>query len=230
MPPQELHERFLRESRASAQLRHPGIVAILDFGVDAERQPYMVMELLSGPSLADEIDLQAPMAPARVAAVIGEVAAAVQLAHDRGITHRDLKPANIVRHRYDVGAGAYKVIDFGLAVITSTRDSTRGSPIPTCSSARMSYAAPEQIRGDADHRRRRRVRDGGHRVRDAHGRPSLRRHRQDDPAEPGADGAAREAQRPPRRAACGGRRGPAARACARIRSSAGPRSPRSPRR
>jgi eukaryotic-like serine/threonine-protein kinase len=143
---QELHERFLRESRASAQLRHPGIVAILDFGVDAERQPYMVMELLSGPSLADEIDLQAPMAPARVAAVIGEVAAAVQLAHDRGITHRDLKPANIVRHRYDTGAGAYKVIDFGLAVITSTRDSTRLTD-PNLFIGTMSYAAPEQIRG-----------------------------------------------------------------------------------
>ena len=145
--PQELHERFLRESRASAQLRHPGIVAILDFGVDGSRQPYMVMELLSGPSLADEIALQAPMPPKRVAAIVGEVASALQLAHDRGITHRDLKPANIVRHRYETGEGAYKVIDFGLAVITSVRDSTRLTD-PNLFIGTMAYAAPEQIRGD----------------------------------------------------------------------------------
>jgi serine/threonine protein kinase len=145
--PAELHERFLRESRAAAQLRHPGIVAILDFGVDASRQPYMVMELLSGPSLHDEIALHAPMPPARVAAILLEVAAALQLAHDRGITHRDLKPANIVRHRYESGQGVYKVIDFGLAVIKSSRDSTRLTD-PNLFVGTMAYAAPEQVRGE----------------------------------------------------------------------------------
>jgi serine/threonine-protein kinase len=145
--PQELHERFLRESRAAAQLRHPGIVAILDFGVDAARQPYMVMELLSGPSLAEEIALQAPMPPARVAAIVAEVSAALQLAHDRGITHRDLKPANIVLHRYGSGERAYKVIDFGLAVMKSARDSTRLTA-PNLFIGTMAYAAPEQIRGE----------------------------------------------------------------------------------
>jgi serine/threonine protein kinase len=145
--PPELHERFLRESRAAAQLRHPGIVAILDFGVDAARQPYMVMELLSGPSLHDEIALGAPMPPAQVAAILLEVAAALQLAHDRGITHRDLKPANIVRHRYESGPGVYKVIDFGLAVIRSSRDSTRLTD-PNLFVGTMAYAAPEQVRGE----------------------------------------------------------------------------------
>ena len=59
--PADLHERFLRESRACAQLRHPNIVAILDFGLLDAQQPYMVMELLSGPSLAEEISIDAPM-------------------------------------------------------------------------------------------------------------------------------------------------------------------------
>jgi len=145
--PDELHERFLRESRASAQLRHPGIVAILDFGVDADRQPYMVMELLSGPSLADEIALQAPMPPPRVAAILGPVAAALQLAHDQGITHRDLKPANIVQHRYASGERAYKVIDFGLAVMKTRTDETRLTS-PNLFVGTMAYAAPEQIRGE----------------------------------------------------------------------------------
>ena len=55
--PPESRERFLRESRACAQLRHPNIVGLLDFGFDRANQPYMVMELLSGPSLREEIDL-----------------------------------------------------------------------------------------------------------------------------------------------------------------------------
>ena len=55
------------------------------------------------------------MTPARAASILDAVAAALQLAHDRGITHRDLKPANIVAHRYDSGERVYKVIDFGLA-------------------------------------------------------------------------------------------------------------------
>jgi serine/threonine protein kinase len=146
--PPELHERFLRESRACAQLRHPGIVGILDYGVDASRQPYMVMELLSGPSLADEILLESPMPPARVAAILTEVASALQMAHEQGITHRDLKPANIVLHRYGSGERAYKVIDFGLAVIKAASDATRLTD-PNLFIGTMAYAAPEQIRGDA---------------------------------------------------------------------------------
>jgi serine/threonine-protein kinase len=94
--PPEARDRFLRESRACAQLRHPNIVGLLDFGFDSANQPYMVMELLSGPSLFEEIKLEAPMAPARVVAILESVGSALQMAHDRGITHRDLKPANIV--------------------------------------------------------------------------------------------------------------------------------------
>ena len=145
--PADLEARFLRESRACAQLRHPGIVALLDFGVDHARQPYMVMELLSGPSLADEITLEAPMPPARVASVLSPVSAALQLAHEQGITHRDLKPANVVLHRYDSGERVYKVIDFGLAVVRASTDATRLTD-PNLFLGTMAYAAPEQIRGE----------------------------------------------------------------------------------
>ena len=145
--PPETRERFLRESRACAQLRHPNIVGILDFGFDTANQPYMVMELLSGPSLREEIDLQAPMSPARVASVLGGVASALQLAHDRGITHRDLKPANIVAHRYESGERVYKVIDFGLAAMKATGDQTRLTD-PQFFLGTLAYAAPEQLRGE----------------------------------------------------------------------------------
>jgi len=145
--PPEMRERFLRESRACAQLRHPNIVGLLDFGFDGANQPYMVMELLSGPSLREEIDLEAPMSPARVASILGPVGAALQLAHDRGITHRDLKPANIVAHRYESGERVYKVIDFGLAAMKATNDQTRLTD-PQFFLGTLAYAAPEQMRGE----------------------------------------------------------------------------------
>jgi serine/threonine protein kinase len=145
--PPEMRERFLRESRACAQLRHPNIVGLLDFGFDSANQPYMVMELLSGPSLREEIDLEAPMSPARVAAILGPVGAALQLAHDRGITHRDLKPANIVAHRYESGERVYKVIDFGLAAMKATNDQARLTD-PQFFLGTLAYAAPEQMRGE----------------------------------------------------------------------------------
>lgn len=144
--PPELRDRFLRESRACAQLRHPNIVGLLDFGFDAADQPFMVMELLSGPSLREEIDLEAPMAPARVAAILDGVGSALQMAHDRGITHRDLKPANIVAHRYESGERVYKVIDFGLAAM-KTGDDTRLTD-PAFFLGTLAYAAPEQMRGN----------------------------------------------------------------------------------
>ena len=145
--PPESRDRFLRESRACAQLRHPNIVGLLDFGFDPANQPYMVMELLSGPSLREEIDLDAPMPPARVATILDAVASALQLAHDRGVTHRDLKPANIVAHRYESGERVYKVIDFGLAAMRAASDETRLTD-PAFFLGTLAYAAPEQMRGD----------------------------------------------------------------------------------
>jgi serine/threonine-protein kinase len=145
--PPESRDRFLRESRACAQLRHPNIVGLLDFGFDAANQPYMVMELLSGPSLREEIDIDAPMPPARVAAILDAVASALQLAHDHGITHRDLKPANIVAHRYESGERVYKVIDFGLAAMKATSEETRLTD-PQFFLGTLAYAAPEQMRGE----------------------------------------------------------------------------------
>ena len=107
----------------------------------------MVMELLSGPSLREEINLEAPMAPARAVTILEGVASALQLAHDRGITHRDLKPANIVAHRYESGERVYKVIDFGLAAIKAASDETRLTN-PAFFLGTLAYAAPEQMRGE----------------------------------------------------------------------------------
>lgn len=147
----ELAQRFIRESQSCARLRHPGIVGILDFSVDAQNRPYLVMELLSGPSLREELEL-GPFEPAVALAVLEEVGAALHMAHEQGIVHRDLKPANIVAHRYESGERVYKVIDFGLAALIEGSDDTRLTT-PFAFLGTLSYAAPEQLRGEPVDRR-----------------------------------------------------------------------------
>jgi serine/threonine protein kinase len=143
----EMRDRFLRESRACAQLRHPHIVTILDFDLDVEQRPFLVMELLNGPSLREELRQHGRIEPAAVQTIVGPLAGAIQLAHDRGIVHRDLKPANIVSHRFETGEVVWKIIDFGLANLHAGADETR----PATSAefvGTATYAAPEQLRGD----------------------------------------------------------------------------------
>ena len=152
--PPDLKQRFLRESRACAQLHHPNIVSILDFSIDPAGQPYLVMELLSGPSLRDELELKGAMAPAAVIELLRPIGAALQLAHDRNVTHRDLKPANIVGHRYESGERVYKIIDFGLA---SVKEASANADTlltdPNVFLGTLGYAAPEQLRGEPADRR-----------------------------------------------------------------------------
>jgi serine/threonine protein kinase len=149
--PGELRERFLRESRMCAQLRHPNIVTILDFAIAADGQPYLVMEYLNGPSLRDELAAHGPMSAAQVQRVVEPLCGALQLAHDRQIVHRDLKPANIVSHRFESGEVVYKVIDFGLANIRDGADArlTRVEQYM----GTVIYSSPEQLQAqDVDAR------------------------------------------------------------------------------
>src|SRR5262249_51297950 len=83
-------ERFLRESRACAQLRHPNIVSILDYNLDGEGRPFLVMELLNGRSLRQELAARGALSVADVQGILLPVCSALQLAHDHGILHRDL--------------------------------------------------------------------------------------------------------------------------------------------
>jgi serine/threonine protein kinase len=138
-------ERFLRESRACAQLRHPNIVSILDYNLDAEGRPFLVMELLNGRSLRQEVGARGALSLGEVQAILLPICNALQLAHDHGILHRDLKPANIVAHDFGGGMRAHKIVDFGL-VRDLRSDSTR------LTAANMfvgtfAYAAPEQLIG-----------------------------------------------------------------------------------
>ncbi len=124
------------------------------------------MELLSGPSLREEIDLGGAVGPSRAADLLRVVAGAVQLAHDHGITHRDLKPANIVAHRYGSGERVYKVIDFGLASLSAPPDATRLT-LPFTFLGTLAYAPPEQLAGEAVGPASDQYLPGRHRLRDA---------------------------------------------------------------
>src|SRR5690606_3430062 len=141
--------RFLRESQACARLRHPAIVTILDFSANASGEPYLVMEYLNGPSLAEELRARGRFELEPVLQLAGAIGSALQLAHRSGIVHRDLKPQNIVSHRYETGEVVHKIIDFGLAALRAGGTDT---PTEALTGAHefigtVAYAAPEQFGG-----------------------------------------------------------------------------------
>ncbi len=138
-------DRFFRESRASARLRHPYIVSILDFNVDDENHPFLVMEFLNGPSLKDEVASKGRMTLAEVQAIVPALCTALQFAHDLGIVHRDLKPANIVAHEFSPGQRVYKIVDFGLANLRDTEETRLTGPHEFLGT--IAYASPEQLTG-----------------------------------------------------------------------------------
>jgi serine/threonine protein kinase len=144
-------ERFLRESRACARLRHPNIVSILDFNADQAEHPFLVMELLNGPSLKEEIAASGRLPVSDVQDIVRQVCEALQFAHDSGIVHRDLKPANFVAHAFATDQRVYKVVDFGLANIRESDETRLTGPHEFIGT--VAYASPEQLTGAVvDHR------------------------------------------------------------------------------
>lgn len=141
-------ERFLREARLLAGLRHPAIVEVHDFDVSPGDVPYYVMELLEGDSLSRLIAGAPRGLPwTRCVPILRGVIAALSHAHARGIVHRDLKPDNVFIVRDDAGERV-KLLDFGIARIVddgtdaATRLTQTGLVIGT-----PQYFAPEQFYG-----------------------------------------------------------------------------------
>ena len=128
--------RFEIEARAAASLNHPHIVAVHDSG-DHAGTPFIVMERLSGRTLADELG-QGPLAQGRVRAILDDVLSALTAAHAAGILHRDIKPANILL----TPSGGVKVADFGIAKSAATPATMTGQIVGT-----MAYLSPNRIAG-----------------------------------------------------------------------------------
>jgi eukaryotic-like serine/threonine-protein kinase len=138
-------ERFRREGMSACRVVHPHAVAVLDSGVSANGIPYLVMELLEGPNLAQELRAEGRLPPRRCSEILGPVCDVLAVAHAAGIIHRDVKPENIVLHR-EGGREQVKVVDFGLAKLLGAREgesSTTASASLLVGSAH--YMAPERL-------------------------------------------------------------------------------------
>lgn len=132
-------ERFRREAQAAANLSHPNIVSVFDWG-EADNTYFIVMELVDGVTLSSLIRENAPLDPKRAASIAADVAASLSFAHKHGVIHRDVKPSNVLLTE----DGQVKVTDFGIArAATADGDLTQtGAVMGTAT-----YIPPEQAQG-----------------------------------------------------------------------------------
>jgi eukaryotic-like serine/threonine-protein kinase len=120
-------QRFEQEARSASSLNHPNIVTIYELGYDGAC-PYIAMELVEGKTLRELLN-QGPLPIRRVIEMAAQVADGLTKAHEAGITHRDLKPENLmVTHE-----GLVKILDFGLAKLTSPSGADTASSVTTAS-------------------------------------------------------------------------------------------------
>ncbi|MFI9427383.1 serine/threonine-protein kinase [Streptomyces achromogenes] len=132
-------DRTFREARAVCQLRHPHIIVVHDV-VEHDGRPYLVMELVDGPSLAERIARDGPVGPGEAARIGIALLSAVHTAHEAGVLHRDIKPANVL---IESGTDRVVLTDFGIAQVEGATTLTEtgsfvGSP---------EYTAPERMSG-----------------------------------------------------------------------------------
>ncbi|MEM7350272.1 MAG: response regulator [Acidobacteriota bacterium] len=143
-PGEEPMARFQREGISACRIQHPNAVAIMDFSVTSEGIPFLVMELLRGATLEDELNRRGRLTPERCGEILTPVCGVLSEAHSLGIVHRDIKPQNIFMHQGRHGE-AVKVLDFGIAKLVgdaaaeqelTLEDGVIGTPI---------YMAPERF-------------------------------------------------------------------------------------
>ena len=133
----DVRERFEAEARSAARLSHPNVVQVFDSG-DHDGTPYLVMELLPGRTLADEVALGV-LDPESVRRIGMEVLGALEASHQAGILHRDIKPGNVLL----AADGRAKVGDFGIAKSTEGLNLTSTGMIV----GTAAYLAPERVAG-----------------------------------------------------------------------------------
>jgi serine/threonine protein kinase/DNA-binding SARP family transcriptional activator/ABC-type transport system substrate-binding protein len=139
-------ERFVRESQLAASIDHPNVIPIYEAG-EAEGRLYIAMRFVDGTDLRTLLHEQGTLGPAQTSRIVGQVAAALDAAHELGLVHRDVKPANVLIARQrgtETGAHGY-LTDFGLTKRAASDSGITGTGqfVGT-----LDYAAPEQFRGE----------------------------------------------------------------------------------
>jgi serine/threonine-protein kinase len=139
--------RFRREAQSAAGLNHPNIVAVYDTGEETDPQtgvsiPYIVMELVEGPTLRDVLRDGRKILPERALELTQGVLDALGYSHKAGIIHRDIKPANVMLTQ----TGGVKVMDFGIARAVADTSATMTQTAAVIGTAQ--YLSPEQARGE----------------------------------------------------------------------------------
>ena len=131
--------RFQQEAQILARLQHPNVITVFDSGVD-DGDPFIVMELVDGPTLRELLDAEGRLAPERAGEIASRLASALGFAHGKAVIHRDVKPSNVLLPP----DGGVKLADMGIARLLSPEAltatlSVRGTAL---------YISPEQVRGD----------------------------------------------------------------------------------
>ena len=135
----ETLSRFAAEARHAASVSHPGIAHVYDYGKTSRRgSPYLVMELVDGPSL-DRMLARGPLGAARTMDIIAQTAAGLAAAHRAGLVHRDIKPANLLL----APDGRVKITDFGIAYAAGSAPITQTGVLM----GTVAYVAPERTIG-----------------------------------------------------------------------------------
>ncbi len=144
----DLVERFLQEARAASMISQENVVEITDFGDTPDGSVFFVMEFLRGEDLSDTVRNQGALGWARVKPIILQVCRALEAAHEAGIVHRDMKPENCYRTRRGKNDDFIKVLDFGIAKVTTEEgEGGKGLTRTGMIFGTPEYMSPEQAQG-----------------------------------------------------------------------------------
>ncbi|HKY41170.1 MAG TPA: serine/threonine-protein kinase [Polyangiaceae bacterium] len=139
-------DRMAREARTAAQLGHPALVRVLDFGTSERSEPYLAMELLEGEELHSRLAREKRISGSAAVALLLPIIDGLGTAHEKGIVHRDIKPENIFIAKDQQGRVQPKVLDFGIAKLSHDHAPSRLTQVGDVMGSPY-YLSPEQAEG-----------------------------------------------------------------------------------